>query len=388
MRVLFSAHGAYGHVLPIVGLAQALQDGGHEVRVATGEQLCPVVASLGLPAVAAGMSDVAMVTEARRRWPESEHEPPVNWAAGMFTDIAAPAMAADLAHVIASWHPDVVVREEGEYGAPVAAAATGTSWITHGWGSPLPSAAELDGLVRRVAPLWRAAGLPAPHVEGLYGAAVFDPCPPSLYGADRPVVATPPIRPTPPRLPGADAAERPQSGPLAYVGFGTVPFYRDQPELIAAAVEALLGAGFAALVTTPDAELARRLRSLDPGRVQVENWVSLPRVLVSCELVVSHGGAGTVLAALGAGVPLLLLPGGSPSQSRMSHACARRGAARLVNPGDVERTVLDTALTDLTVDGFRAAAQELAAEIAGMPRAEEAVRFLEGLVDGGPAAHP
>lgn len=371
-----------------MGLARGMAGAGHDVRIATSEELCPVVTSLGLTAVTAGMGDGALVAEARRRWPETEQEPPARWALRMFTDIAAPAMAADLTRLIEAWKPDVVVREEGEYGAPVAAAVTGTTCVTHGWGSPLRPAAALEDLAGRVAPLWGAAGLAAPRGEDLHGAAVLDPCPPSLYGADRPASLTQQIRPAPAALPRAFLAEALQPAPLAYVGFGTVPLYRDRPELIAAVVQALLRAGFAALVTTPDAQLARRLRALDPERVRVEEWASLPQVLASCELVVSHSGAGTVLAALGAGVPLLLLPGGAPSQLRMSLACARRGAARLLDPDGIEGVHLDDALDDLVSQGgFRAAAQELAAEIAGMPPAAEAVRVIEDLVnDGVPAA--
>jgi Glycosyltransferase family 28 N-terminal domain len=117
MRVLFSAHGAFGHVLPMIGLASALQDAGHEVRFATGEPLCAAVSSLGLKAIPAGMSDDTLVAEARGRWPETEHQPPGRWAPRMFTEIAAPSMLGDLERIIDSFRPDLVVREEGEHAA-------------------------------------------------------------------------------------------------------------------------------------------------------------------------------------------------------------------------------------------------------------------------------
>ena len=388
MRVLFSAHGAYGHVLPLVGLGRALQDVGHDVQLATGEELCPVVTALGLPAVAAGIRDADMVAEARSRWPDSEHEPPASWAARMFTDIAAPVMAADLARVIASWRPNLVVREQGEYGAAVAAAAAGVRYITHGWGSPLPSAAQLNEVAGGLAPLWGAAGLAAPQLEDLRGIAVLDLCPQSLYGAERRAVAARPMRPATADVRAAEAIDRLPTEPLAYVGFGTVALYRDRPKLITMAVRALLAAGFSALVTTPDAELAGTLRGLDTTRVRVEEWVSLPQVLSSCRLVVTHGGAGSVLAALAAGLPLLLLPGGSPSQLRMSQACARRGVALAVGPRQIESADLDAALTHLTVDdGFRAAARQVAAEIASMPAPRALIPLLESLATGGSDSH-
>jgi UDP:flavonoid glycosyltransferase YjiC (YdhE family) len=363
----------------MVGVARALQDAGHEVRVATSEEFCSAVASLGLRPSAAGISDQDMVGEARRRWPEVEHEPPSSWAARMFTDIAAPPMVTDLQKAIAAWRPDLVVREEGEYGAPVAAAAAGVPWITHGWGRPLPTSGEAETVATRVAPLWREAGLPPPDAGGLYGALVLDPCPPSLYGGDRPPFRVRPLRPTVDDPPGArDSFEWP-SRPLAYVGFGTVPLYRDQPALIATVVEALLAAGFSSVVTTPDSELGRELRSLDAEHVRVHEWVSLPCLLPSCDLVVCHGGAGTVLAALASGVPLLLLPRGAPSQLRMSRACGERGVAHALAPDGVGRSQLDAALADLTDDHrFAGAARELAEEIAGMPDAAEVAHSLTG----------
>jgi hypothetical protein len=56
----------------------------------------------------------------------------------MFSEIAAPAMARDLAPFTSQWRPDLVIREEGEHGGAMAAAAAWVPWGTVGWGSPLP----------------------------------------------------------------------------------------------------------------------------------------------------------------------------------------------------------------------------------------------------------
>lgn len=346
MRVLFTAHGAYGHVLPMAGLAQALARDGHEVLIATSPALEPVVSALGLQIAPAGMDDHALVAEARWRWPVRER--PASWAPRMFTEIAAPAMAADLAPLIASWRPDLLVREEGEHGAPVAAAEAGVPWLTHAWGSPL-----------------------APSPAGdQYGAELLDPCPPSLYGT-----AGPPFRGRPVRAYELPAASRPGGRPLAYVGFGTVPLYRPAPELLAMVVDALLRRGFDAVVTTGDRDLAERLAPLRSGRVRVEAWVPVAEV-GACELVVSHGGAGTTLAALGAGVPLLIIPRGAPSQDRMARACAARGVAIVVTE-PVAAQELDDAVAALARDRrFRTAAAEVSAELAALPGPAETARFI------------
>lgn len=380
MRVLFTAHGAYGHIFPMIATAQALARAGHEVTVATAADLRPTVAALGLHAVPCGIDDATMVTEARRRWPEIEHEPPTSWAVRMFTDIAAPAMAADLESIIASARPDLIVREEGEHGAPIAAAAAEVSWLTHAWGSPRPPRAAREAVATAVAPLWEAAGLAAPAAIDLDGIAVLDPCPPSLYGEGVRSRAWP-IRPVTPALRRAsDLRLAPPKRPLAYVGFGTVPLYGDRPALLTAIVTALLHRGIDAVVTTPDDQLAERLTSLAPDRVQVARWLSIPDTLKSCTLAVCHGGAGTVLAALATGIPLLLLPQGAPSQARMSDACQRRGVARVVQSEPAVAQVLDEALNALTTDArFTTTAQELAAEIDAMPAADDAITTIHAL---------
>ncbi|HET7169997.1 MAG TPA: glycosyltransferase [Gaiellales bacterium] len=377
MRVLFSAHGAYGHVLPLVPAAHALQRAGHDVRFAVADELHPALSSLGLEAHAAGLRDSALVAEARRRWPQAVREPPVSWAVRMFTDIAAPAMARDLARVIDAWRPELVVREEGEYGAPMAAAAARVAWITHGWGSPPPPAADRARVSQLLEPHWNAVGLPPPDGEDLNGAGLLDPCPPSLSAGPRTSAPTCAIRPSIVELPPDGEPLTPGGGDLVYVGFGTAPLYRDDP-LLLTLVRGLLAAGLRAVATAADANVEGQLRAMGGGRVVVRRWVSLSQLLPACRLAVCHGGAGTVLAALTAGIPLLLLPRGAPSQARMSAACAGRGAARTLAPDEATTAGVEAALRDLMDDDrFRRNARGIADEIAGMPEPGSVVPWLE-----------
>ena len=380
MRVLFTAQGAYGHVLPLMGVARALADDGHDVVVATAVDFCDVVASRGLSAHPAGMNDDAVVAESRRKWPDTVSQQPAAWTTRMFCEIAAPAMAADVMRVIDSWRPDIVVSEEGEYGGPVAAAAAGVPWVTHGWGSPLRSPEALIELGHLLAPLWESAGLGAPVGDALYGGAILDPCPPSLY------IDPPPARRRRPMRPSTGTISRPAfpratNRPHAYVGFGTVPLFRDSPEIIQGAVEALLAHGFDVTLTTSDDRLASELGSGDRFHVNIQRWVELAQLLPGCDLVVCHGGAGTVLEALAAGVPLLLLPRGAPSQLRMSAACEARGVGRAVTWNGTNGDELGAAVADiLSSDRFSAAAAAVAREIANMPGPSTAAAILAGVI--------
>ena len=381
MRVLFAAHGAYGHVMPFLGVARALVENGDDVVVATSPTFCPVIASAGLQPHPAGMDDGALVTEARRRWPNTTSLPAADWTPRMFCEIAAPAMATDLGPFMDQWRPDVVVREEGEYGSAVASAARGVPWVTHAWGSPLRGEDSLAELGRLLSPMWERAGQEALAGPELYGAAIFDPCPPSLYVQAPTLAHRQEVRPTYRPKIGEPGAARGAGRRHAYVGFGTVPLFRDHPQLTHAAIEALLAEGFDVTVTTGDGDLAETIEGAHRTRVRVERWVDLPEVLKRCSVAVCHGGAGTVLSALAAGVPLVLLPRGAPSQQRMSAACEERGVGRTVLWSGANGDAVRAAISEVTSgEAFAVAAASVARELGRMPDPSIACAVLEGVV--------
>lgn len=367
-----SAVPSTGHIVPMLGLAKALQLAGHEVRVATHSQSHSLILRAGLHAVPAGMSFDQMGAERRQRWPETDGQPASVWANRMWTQVMAPSTLADLLSLIEEWSPQVVIHDEGEYATPLAATLAGIPWVTHAWGSPLRGAAELVELEGLVAPMWESRGLPAPPAAGLAAHALLNPCPPLLQPGSLPHDAVYPIRPCSQDL----------GGPLlqadAYVGFGTVPSFAHARAELTAAVRACLTRGLRVVVTAPTAELRWELALLDERLVDAREFISLPGLLESCRLVVSHAGAGTVLAALGAGVPVVLLPRGAPSQGRMADACHRAGVGRRCDTAGVQAAI-DDVLTD---DAIATAAAAAAREIRHMPAAPELVPFIESHVVG------
>lgn len=379
--MLFAAHGAFGHVMPLLGVARSLVESGHDVVVATSTTFCTVVASAGLQPHPAGIDDGALIAEARHRWPETASLPPAAWTQRMFCEIAAPAMAADLGPLMDRWRPDVVVREEGEHGSAVASAARGLPWVTHGWGSPLQDEGSLVELGRLLYPMWERAGLGVPAGTELYGAAIFDPCPPSLYTRAPALAHRHGVRPTSRQGTGQGGRARGAGRRHAYVGFGTVPLFRDNVQLTGVSVEALVAEGFDVTVTTGDGDIARAIEGAYRSRVRVERWVQLPELLEHCAVVVCHGGAGTVLSALAAGVPLVLLPRGAPSQQRMSAACETSGLGRAVVWNGANADDVRAAVTEVTSDErFTVAATTIACELAGMPDPSIASGVLDRVV--------
>jgi len=256
-----SAVPAVGHILPLLDLAGALRAAGHDVLFATHQDRHTLIEDAGLPAVAAGMSHTAMVQERLRRWPETISQPATKWAGRMWTEIMAPSTLRDLRRIIGEWSPHVVMHDEGDYGAPVAAAEVGIPWITHAWGSPLRSMAELTGLEPLVTDLWASRNLIAPPFGGLYRHGLVNPCPPFLQEqvAGAPVVW--PLRPRP-----LQQQEPPVSAD-AYVGFGTVPTFADAPDELTASIRACIARGMRVVVTVPDPQLRQRLATIDENLV-------------------------------------------------------------------------------------------------------------------------
>lgn len=71
-----------------------------------------------------------------------------------------------------------------------------------------------------------------------------------------------------------------------------------------------------------------------PPTVHVEKWLPLAPLLPRCDAVLCHAGTGTTLAALAAGLPLVLVPQGA-DQFDNARACERAGAALVLTPDPV-----------------------------------------------------
>lgn len=112
-----------------------------------------------------------------------------------------------------------------------------------------------------------------------------------------------------------------------------------------------------------------------PDNVRTVGWVPIPRVLPFCDGIVHHGGAGTLLGALAAGVPQLVEPGPG---DRTEHAnlVTGRGAGLAAGPRDVTPQLLTRLIEDAKL---QRAAAEVREEIAAMPAPSDIARQWEEL---------
>jgi UDP:flavonoid glycosyltransferase YjiC (YdhE family) len=125
-------------------------------------------------------------------------------------------------------------------------------------------------------------------------------------------------------------------------------------------VAAAVGTGVDVVLVRPDRSVARR--SLPPN-VTTTDWLPFAAVLPHVAGIVHHGGAGTLMAALAAGVPQVVVPGAG---DRTVHArlVATRGAGLAVPQDEIDAETLHRLVSD---PSLRQASQEVAAEIAAMP---------------------
>jgi UDP:flavonoid glycosyltransferase YjiC (YdhE family) len=102
-------------------------------------------------------------------------------------------------------------------------------------------------------------------------------------------------------------------------------------------------------------------------------------VLPRCDVVVNHGGSGSVIGALAHGVPLVVLPMGA-DQSLNAARCEALGLGVALDAARATPASLGDAVSTLLGDPrYRAAAGAIRDEIAALPGPEAVVPLLERL---------
>ncbi|WP_030487340.1 glycosyltransferase [Micromonospora chokoriensis] len=322
MRVLFASLASVGHTYPLIPLAIAARDAGYEVHFAAGSAVHEPLAAHGLRPFRPG-------------------------------DAFYEVYAEDLEPELARLRPDLVVHEWGLPGAAVAAQRAGIPGIWHGFGRMFPDGIGLE--------------LPTRNAE-VVGRPHLDIWPPSLQ--DRNFLATErriELRPVPFSTPAPlpEWVGRPASRPLIYLTLGTA---FGTPELLRTAIATL--ATLDAQVVVAAGRVAPEQLGELPDHVTVQSWVSQAELLPLVDVVVHHGGSGTTLGALAAGVPQLLLPQGA-DQFANAEALAAAGVGLRLLPGEVDAGAIAEQVHRLLPQHGNAeqrdAARAVAEEIAAMP---------------------
>ncbi|UFN46214.1 glycosyltransferase [Nocardioides okcheonensis] len=371
MRLLLSFVGGLGHLAPLLPIARAARDAGHEVAVAGSGGLVAGIEDLGFTAYP--------TSEARHHSGVDQERGPlevmdarateIEFAAN-FADRGARRMAAAMPDVVRDFGPDLVLRDETDLGTTIAAEVLGVPVATH-----LVLASGMlarPGLVAPALDVVRAEhGLaPDPHLAALTSGLVLSDAPPSFRSPRAP------LRVTPLHYRSTDAPRpAPRTRPGVYVTLGTI-FNGGSGDLFERLLE-----GLAALDVDVVATVGRGIAPADlgpqPAHVRVERFVPQAEVLPTVDLVVSHGGSGSLVAALAHGLPSLLVPLGADQPHNASRAVGLGLADRLDAATLTPAEVAERAAVLLAEGRVRERCRAVAAEVAALPDATAAVAALE-----------
>ncbi|MGK2849337.1 MAG: glycosyltransferase [Candidatus Limnocylindrales bacterium] len=319
MRVLLTTHPGYGHFRPLLPLAHALVAAGHEVRIGTSASFAGAVEREGLTAEAIGLDwlhgmESTIPAELR---PPPQANTIATYFAHKFVRMTAGRLAADVVALAGRWRPDLIVRETTEYGGSLAAQVLGLPSAALQVASPtLMSDEVLAEVAVALDELRPGLGLaPDPGLAALNDELVICFASPALHD---PTVRLPaglrsfhpgaaPIDGPPPDVIAGLGVER----PLVYATLGTVfndPEY--QLPFFASIRDGLSDAPVDLLMTVGPYVDPAALGEVRSG-VRVLAYVPQRAVLDRCSVVVCHGGYGTLLDAVDAGVPLVVVPFGA-----------------------------------------------------------------------------
>jgi UDP:flavonoid glycosyltransferase YjiC (YdhE family) len=388
VRVLFASTRGAGHVGPLLPLARACRDAGHQVLVAGPPVLGSAVEREG---VAFWELDDPPQDELAALWaampsldPEAQNRTVI---AEVFGRLNAAATLPRHREACREWRPDVVVRESSEFGAALAAEHEGIPHARVGIGLAVTEELQL--------------GIAAPAVDGVRAATGLPPDPdgarlrspyltwfprtfedPGAVGSGRTVRLRDPAWDAPAdALPGS-WSDVEHELPLVYLTFGSVAgaFERAMP-VFAMALEAVAELPVRALLTVGRGVELERFGHV-PTNVHLEQWVPQGDVLPHAAAVVCHAGSGTTLGALAAGRPIVAVPmfADQPYNARRVEAT---GAGLAVPP--TPATVREALRLVLHEERFTAAAQALAAEMGRQLRASAAVEVLAEIARSGAA---
>jgi UDP:flavonoid glycosyltransferase YjiC (YdhE family) len=385
MRFVFSFAGGSGHFFPTQVFARVLARRGHEVRYTCQEDMVAAVAGAGWHVEPSGGASL-LSPDARRPLVPADRQAEERAVRKFFAGRGARERAYRLIDLLERWRPDLVVRDEMDFGAAVAADAVG-----------LPHAAVVviasGGFVREdivgepLSDLRSELGLvPEGSLQALNRYLLLVPVPPRFRDPEDPLPPT--ARYVRPAILEDLRGMRPSRGsydpsrvPHVYLTLGTI-FPQESGDLFQRALAGLVSLGARVTVTTGGAVAAAELGD-QPSSVRVEPFLPLSEVLTDSDLVVSHGGSGTVVAALAVGRPQVLLPMGA-DQLNTAERCRQLGVgisldAYSCTPGEVAGSVT----TVLQTPQFGLTTERLAEEARALPDAEFGASLLEEVAQTG-----
>ncbi|HET9144267.1 nucleotide disphospho-sugar-binding domain-containing protein [Actinophytocola sp.] len=397
MRVLFAVAGGPSHLYPLIPLARALRQAGHQVCLAGPPRATETMRDTGLSTVSVGTGP-RLSAQARADLVDTAYgQPPwpADWPAhpdtltpaqarllevlGRYTVAAAEAVADGLVEFARRWRPDLIIHDTLALSAAIAATVVGVPHLryTHGTQDAFLVEYRLDGRpLPGLAGLFERFGLEPPPRPGNY----LDTVPPSMFiGAERPAIA---MRYVPYNGPGAaPGGLTGRRRPRVCLTWGLVvpgalgPAATDPYR---AAIAAITRTGVEVLALVSPERLAA-LGTAPPGARYLAG-TPLRLVLPHCDAIVHHGGEGSAMTAACLAVPQLTITR-EPLDDQCGGRLAGTGAAIHLRHQHVraDPTRIARAVEQLLSEpGYTARARALRDDVDRQPAPSEVVATLAG----------
>lgn len=361
MRVLVAASGGEGHLGPLLPFVAAARDSGDVVELVVPPAQKVTAESTGAVVHLTGVPPNEKLRQVHADLQSGDRSVRVRAAEiELFAKLNTSAALSTMFSVAEAFEPDLILREPCDYASAVVATRLGTRHASVGIS---PGKADLSGLdlagpvIENWAEGVTASVRAAPYLTRFPLDQDSGFADTRRYGFGRRI----------------SQRARADGTPVVWLTMGTINTGFDQ-------VRGTWEAAVEALSTLPVRVVASVGRSGTPfapaSNVEVHEWVDLDEILGVASAVVCHGGSGTTLAALAAGVPVVCVPmiADQPSNASMAES---RGAGLVVTP-PVGHTVQGLSASDiprlrsaivrvLDEPQFRLAAENIAAEYERAP---------------------
>ncbi len=378
MRILFTFAGGSGHVNPLIPLAREAEAAGHVVAFASRHSMVATVEAHGFTVFTTGSPEPSIPERIPLQPLDAEREDRV--LRGGFAGVAGRERATAILERCADWHPDLIVCDETDFGSMIAAERLDLAYAT-----VLVTAAgsfvRHEVIAEPLNDLRAEHGLPPdPDLEMLSRYLVLSPFPPSFRDQGFPLPATAhSVRPLliQPTVDAPHWIAELRGRPTVYVTLGTV-FNLESGDLFSRVIAGVRNRPVNVVVTV-GRHLDPEELGPQPANVRIERYISQSLLLPHCDVVVSHGGSGSVIGALAHGLPSVVIPMGA-DQPNNAARCQALGVGWVLDAiGATPHDVRDAVSVVLADPAYRRAAERISDEIAALPGTAHALALLERL---------
>lgn len=421
-----------GHLYPQIAVANALRARGHEVAFYTGTEAAPVLEREGYRLFPFQKVDEEYVNRVLFGADRNSSEPTGGLDfAKLLRDWmleTIPAQVADIDAVIAEWRPDAITSDQTMWGAtfivgeqgkvPVAITSCGACCMIPGPDAPpfglglpkprtfstrlLSKAVTMGQAVltipfrRRFNEIRARFGLPAVRTTALKHLAtvrlyILPSTPEFDYDRhDLPASVKyvgPYLWNKPANIVSPDwLLQLRHSRPWIHATEGTI--HVGEPLVLRATAQGLANLDMDVIMTSGG---ARDPESIDLGvkapNLHLTRWIAHSDLLPKTDVIITTGGAGTVLAAINSRVPMILIPT-EWDKPEIAQRIVESGAGIRIMPKKLTpqsiRTAVETILSD---PSYKAGVRKLKDAAARYRGADEAAELLEEFAAKGKAPH-